>query len=272
MSAKVVSVFSFRTLVLSALLAAPLAQAHVGVVNTQLPFAREGTYELMLAVPHGCAYTPPGGAATELDTYRVEVITPSAFTGPRPILDGAFGLPTRTVNADGTVTFVWTKPANLDTPELADTLSYRVGVRGSFRATTATVAGARFTAQRFNTRQFCKNPVAGQPDIVVDWANYGSPASNQSPTVRVFPTRQPGWNSYTLPASVAATLTTPVAVSAFVRGFFADAQVVWVGKAGYSVNATTASKLQTLIQRDSSYSNLLEKASLTATETIWVKY
>ncbi len=249
-----------------------LANAHVGVVNTQLPYAREGTYELVLAVPHGCGYTPAGGTATELDTYRVEVTTPPAFTGPRPILDGVFGVPTRTVNGDGSVTFVWTKPASLDTPDQADILSYRIGIRGSFLATSANAAGARFTAQQFNTRQSCKNPVAGQPDIVVDWANYGTPASNQSPTVRVFPTRVPGWNSYTLPAGVAATLTTPAAVSAFVRAFFADAQIVWVGKAGYSPNAAAAAKIQALIARDASYSDLLNKASLTSTETLWVKY
>ena len=251
---------------------ASTAQAHVGVVNTQLPYAREGTYELVLAVPHGCSYTPAGGTATELDTYRMEVTTPAAFTGPRPILDGVFGVPTRTANPDGTFTFVWSKPASLDTPNLVDTLSYRIGVRGSFRATTNTAEGARFTAQRFNTRQFCKNPTAGQPDIVVDWANYGSPGSNQSPTVRVYPTRQPGWNSYTLPASVAATLTTPTAVAAFVRSFFADAQVVWVGRAGFSPNAATTTKIQALAQRDSTYSELVNKASLSATETIWVKY
>jgi hypothetical protein len=252
--------------------AASTAQAHVGVVNTQLPYAREGTYELVLAVPHGCPYTPAGGAATELDTYRVEVTTPAAFTGPRPILEGAFGLPTRTANPDGTATFVWTKPASLDTPDLVDTLSYRVGIRGSFQATTSTTESARFTAQRFNTRQFCKNPVAGQPDIAVDWANYGSPVLNLSPTVLVYPARQSGWNQYTLPAGVAATLTTPAAVSAFVRAFFADAQIVWVGKAAYSANAAATTKIQALIQRDSSYSELINKPSLTSTETIWVKY
>jgi periplasmic copper chaperone A len=249
-----------------------VASAHVGVVNTQLPFAREGTYELVLAVPHGCAYTPVGGTATELDTYRVEVTTPAAFTGARPILEGAFGLPTRTLNPDGTRTFVWTKPSTLDTPDLVDSLSYRIGIRGSFRATTTSVEGSRFTAQRFNTRQFCKNPVAGQPDITVDWANYGSPAANESPQVRVLPTRQPGWNQYTLPASVAATLTTPAAVSAFVRAFFADAQIVWVGKAAYSVNTATTAKIRALALRDSSYSELVNKSSLSSTETIWVKY
>ena len=76
--------------------AATPAHAHIGVVNTQVPFAREGTYELVLAIPHGCAL--PGGS-TEVDTYKVEITTPVAFTSPRPILDGVFGVPT--IEVDG---------------------------------------------------------------------------------------------------------------------------------------------------------------------------
>lgn len=246
--------------------------AHVGVVNSQLSYAREGSYELFLAVPHGCSYTPAGGVETDLDVYRLEVTTPVAFTRPRPIVDGVFGIPTLSAQSDGTTTFVWTKPASLDTPAFADTMSYRVGIRGSFESTSPTKAGARFTTQRFNTKQFCKHPTPGQPDIVIDWSNYGTPASNQSPTVRVFPTRQPGWNSYTLPADVAAGLSSPAAVSAFVRSFFADAQIVWLDKAGYSPNTVAMAKIQALIQRDNTYSELLNRASISSNETLWVKY
>ena len=253
-------------------LASFAASAHVGVANLQTPFAREAVYQAVLVVPHGCAYTPAGGAATELDTYRVEVTTPPTFTGPRPVPDGVFGLPIRTVNGDGSVTFVWTKPASLDTPGLDDTMSYRIVIQGSFLATTATTEGARFTAQRFNTKQSCKNPQRGLPDVVVDWSNYGTPAANESPVIRVYPNRQPGWNSYTVPARVAATLTTPAAVGAFVQAFFADAQVVWVGKAGYSPNTLIAAKIQALAARDANYSELVKKSSLSATETLWVKY
>ncbi len=268
------TIFNFRPLATALSLAAGVScvNAHVGVVNSQLSYAREGTYELVLTVPHGCSFTPPGGAETDLDVYRLEVTTPIAFTRPRPIVDGVFGIPTLSAQSDGTTTFVWTKPASLDTPAFADTMSYRVGIRGSFLSTSATVAGARFTTQRFNTRQFCKHPTPGQPDVVVDWSNYGTPSSNQSPAVRVFPTRQAGWNSYTLPADVAAGLTTPAAVSAFVRGFFADAEIVWLGKAGYSPNAVATTKIQALIQRDNTYSELINRASISSGETLWVKY
>jgi hypothetical protein len=257
-------------------LCAPFAAAHVGVVNTQLPFAREGTYELVLALPHGCSVTG-SSPAIETDTYKVEVTTPVAFTGPRAIIDGVFGVPVRTANADGTTTLVWTKLGNgsgnpFDSAGLADNQSYRIALRGSFKATTASVEGARFTTQRFNAKQYCKNPAVGQPDLSTDWSNYSAPGDNQSPTVKVYPTRVAGWNSYTLPASVAGTLTTAAAVSAFVKAYFGDAQIVWVGKAGYSPNADTTARIQALVAKDSSYSELVNKTSLSASETLWVKY
>lgn len=257
--------------------AATLAQAHIGVVNTQLPYAREASYELVLAVPHGCA-TADGSA--EVDTYKVQVTTPPAFTTPRAIVDGVFGVPTRTTNADGSTTFVWTKIDNggsnaFDAPALTDNQSYRIGLRGTFLATTASAKGTKFTAQTFNAKQFCKNPASPNDpakDLVSDWTQYGSPPSNASPVVRVLPTRAPGWNAYTLPASVATGLTTAAAVSNFIKAFFADAQIVWVGKAGYSANADTTTKIQALATKDASYSELVNKASLSATDVIWVKY
>ena len=259
-------------------LAAGIADAHIGIVNTQLPYAREGSYELVLTIPHGCPTA--AGSSVEADTYKFQVTTPPAFTGPRAIIDGVFGVPTRTANADGSTTFTWTKIGNgssnaFDAPGLTDNQSYRVGIRGSFRATTASAEGTRFTSQRFNAKQFCKNPASpndpGQ-DLWVDWSNYGSPATNESPNVRVLPTRAPGWNSYALPAGVAATLTTPAAVSSFVKAFFADAQIVWVGKAAYSPNTDTTAKIQALVAKDTSYSELVNKASLSSTDVIWVKY
>lgn len=260
---------------LATLLMSSLAQAHIGVVNTQLPFAREGTYELALAIPHGCAIA--AGSSVDADTYKVEVTTPVAFTSPRALLDGVFGVPTRTLNADGTTTFVWTKIGNgttnaFDAPALADNQSYRVALRGSFLATTTTTEGAKFTTQRFNAKQYCKNPTAGQPDLFTDWSNLSAVGDNQSPTVKVLPTRQPGWNSYTLPASVATTLTTPAAVGTFIKAYFADAQIVWVGKAGYSANTSTTTKIKNLVTKDASYSELVNKSSLSAADVLWVKY
>ena len=72
------------------------ATAHVGVVNTQVPYAVAGkSYELVLAVPHGCAYTKADGSAAEADTYKVEIAIPVGFTGARPIVDGVFGKATK---------------------------------------------------------------------------------------------------------------------------------------------------------------------------------
>ena len=246
--------------------ASPCSHAHVGVVNTQLPYAVAGkSYELVLAVPHGCAYTDAAGAAKEADTYKIEVTTPAPFTGVRPIIEGAFGKPARTVNGAST-TFVWTKPVALDSA--ADDQSYRVGIRGTV------AAGTEFTKLTFNAKQTCKNP-AGGADLTRDWANYvgtdGS-TSNQSPTVKVYPARTPGWNKVNLAA--ANEKHTQADVKAFLNDFFGDAQVVWVGKGGYSANAATAAKIKALAAKDASYSELTENASVMihATDDIWVKY
>lgn len=257
-----------RSLVAGGLVAllSPLTQAHVGVVNTQLPYAVAGkSYELVLAVPHGCAYTDGAGAAKEADTYKVEVTTPAGFTGVRPIIDGVFGKPARTVNGSST-TFLWSKPAALDSA--ADDQSYRVGLRGT------AAAGTEFTKLTFNAKQYCKNP-AGGADLVRDWVNYAGTdgsTSNQSPTVKVYPARTPGWNK----VNVAATNEkhTQADVKAFLTDFFGDAQVVWIGKAGYSANATTAAKIKALAAKDSAYSELTENAAVMihATDDIWVKY
>ena len=236
-------------------LAATLAHARIGVVNTQSPYAREGSCELVLTIPHGC---PIAGGSVEADTYKFQVTTPPAFTGPRAIIDGVFGAPARTGNADGSTTFTWTKIGNgggdaFDAPGLADNQSHRVGLRGSFAATAA-------------------SPSDPSQDLSVDWSTYGSPATNESPNVRVLPARAPGWNSHTLPAGVAATPTTPAAVSNFVKAFFADAQIVWVGKAAYSPNADATARIQALVAKDTSYSELVNKASLSSTDVLWVKY
>lgn len=244
-----------------------LAQAHVGVVNTQLPYAVAGkSYELVLTIPHGC--TDPQDSNKHLDTYKVHLVTPSAFTSPRPIIDGVFGKPKQTTNSDGSkTTLVWTKDASLNATE--DNQSYRVGVRGSIAATAA------LTKLTFNIKQFCKNPNGGA-DIIVNWAQYvaadGS-VSNQSPTVKVFPaTRQLGWNKFNL--SSTNEKHTRADVKTFMSDFFSDAAIVWVGKGAYSANNDTTTKIQNLISTDSSYFELINKSDimLHSTDDIWVKY
>ena len=258
------------TLAVSALAAATASWAHIGVVNTQLPYAVAGkSYELVLTVPHGC---PVPGTEVDADTYKVEVTVPSGFTGVRPIIDGVFGKPTLTKDSSGAVTrLLWSKPAALDSS--ADDQTYRVGLRG-------TAPNAPFTKVQFNVKQYCKNP-AGGADLVTDWANYssGGTTSNQSPTVKVFPARVPGWNKYNLAASNEKHTLTDV--QALLTDFFADAQIVWLapgtnnGKGIYSVNANTMTKAKALIAKDSAaYYELSTKADVMihATDDIWVKY
>lgn len=242
------------------------AQAHVGVVNTQLPYAVAGkSYELVLTVPHGCA--DPLDSTKELDTYKVEIITPAAFTAVRPIIDGVFGKPTRVSLDNGvTTTFVWTKAAALDSAN--DDQSYRIGLRGTVAATS------EFTKLTFNTKQYCKNK-AGSDDIVRDWTNYAAAdgtISNQSPTVKVYPPRTLGWNKFNLAST--NEKHTQADVKVFLTDFFADAQIVWVGKGAYSANVDTTTKIKTLASQDSAYSELIANASimLHAGDDIWVKY
>jgi hypothetical protein len=246
------------------------ATAHVGVVNTQIPYAVAGkSYELVLAVPHGCAYTKADGSAAEADTYKVEVAIPAGFTGARPIVDGVFGKPELTKNQAGAVTKIaWTKGAGFDSS--SDDQSYRVAVRG-------TAPNAPFTTIQFDTKQYCKNP-AGGADLVTDWSAYGSPASNQSPKVKVFPARTPGWNKISLPAS--AEKHTPAEVKALLTDFFSDAQIVWLrpgtnkGQGVYSVNPDTALKIKALVAKDPTTYELAAATDVMihATDVLWVKY
>jgi hypothetical protein len=249
------------------LAALPTAQAHVGVVNTQLPYAVAGkTYELILAVPHGYELPAAGAApSVHLDTYKIEVAIPAGFTGVRPIaIDPAFGQPVITKDAAGLVTkLVWTKAATDVSPE--DDRSYRIGIRG-------TLPNAPFTALRFNTKQFFKNPAGGE-DLVTDWATYGTPTpSNQSPTVKIFPARAPGWNKFTITDATAKPAATDAI--ALIAGYFADAQIVWAGKSAWSSNAETLAKVNSLAAQDPSYANIATSTTfaLKSGDVIWAKF
>jgi len=247
-----------------------LVEAHVGVVNTQLPYAVAGkSYELVLAVPHGCTYTAAGGTEAHADTYKVEVDIPAGFTGVRPIIDGVFGKPVLTKDASAAVTKVtWTKATALDSEE--DDQSYRVALRG-------TAPSAPFTTIQFSTKQYCKNP-AGGADLVVDWANYGTPASNQSPKVKVFPARTPGWNKFSVAAN--NEKHTKEAVTTLLSEFFSEAQIVWLtpgtndGKGAWSANPATVERIKALVASDATHYEIAESTSVMihASDVIWAKF
>jgi periplasmic copper chaperone A len=247
-----------------------LATAHVSPVNNQLHYAVAGkSYELVLAVPHGCAYTKEGGVAAEADTYKVEVSVPAGFAGVRPIIDGVFGRPTLTKDASNAVTkLIWTKAASFDSSD--DDQSYRIGLRG-------TAPNAPFTTIVFNTKQFCKNPLGGD-DLVNDWSAYGTPPSNQSPKVKVFPARSPGWNKYSLAAT--NEKHTQADVKALLTDFFADAQIVWLpagtntGAGAWSSNTETALRIKTLASKDPGTYEIAANATVMihSTDILWAKY
>jgi hypothetical protein len=246
------------------------ALAHVGVVNTQLPYAVAGkSYELLLAIPHGCAFTTAAGVADEADTYKVEIQIPAGFSGVRPIIDGVFGRPVITKDVQGVVSkLTWTKAAAFDSP--ADDQSYRIGLRG-------TVPNAPFALLPFNTKQFCKNPAGGE-DIVTDWSAYGSPPSNQSPKVKIYPARVAGWNRYQLPST--GERHSFEAVSALLTDFFSDAQIVWLmpgtnaGKGAFSANPATTERIKALVAKDSSIYEILSNATIMihSSDVLWVKF
>jgi uncharacterized protein YcnI len=262
--------FQIRSITLAALslAAAQLASAHVGIVNAQTSYAREGAgYELVLAVPHGCTAAEsgasPAGNANNSDTVKVTITTPATFTGVRPIVEATWGKPDRVNNADGTVTLTWTKQASLNQPAYVaatdannDNQSYRIGIRGSWQApaaataTAAAKAGTAFTQQQFLVVQTCND------DRVLNWGTLNSPKVN------VLATRTPGWNTYTLGADIAG---------AALGIFFGDAQIVWNGKAGYSANADTLGKIQALKAKDATYSEL-SATGLKAGDVVKVKY
>ncbi|MGV3619659.1 MAG: DUF1775 domain-containing protein [Archangium sp.] len=259
-----------RTLALLVLCNASAALAHVGVVNVQTPYAVAGrSYELVLAVPHGCSYTTSGGTTADADTYKIEVTIPAGFSGARPIVDGVFGKPTLTKDANGAVTTItWQKPAALDST--ADDQAYRVAIR-------STAPNAPFTTAQFNVKQSCRNP-AGGADLVVDWANYGTPASNQSPKVKIYPSRSPGWNKYTIAANQEQHGAS--SVKTFLADYFADAQIVWVapgtqdGHGGFSANAETTTRIQALAASNAGYYAIADETSLMlhANDVLWVKF
>jgi hypothetical protein len=250
--------------------ALPLASAHVGVVNTQIPYAVAGkSYELVLTIPHGCAYTKADGSAAEADTYKVEVAIPAGFGGVRPITDAVFGRPQFERDAAGTVTkLTFTKASTYDAT--ADDQVHRIAIRG-------TAPNAPFTTIRFDTKQWCKNP-AGGADLLTDWSAYGSPASNQSPKVKIFPARSPGWNKFQLAAT--NEKHTLADVQALMTDFFADAQIVWLDTGSgsprgiYSANPVTTLKIKALASRDPMTYELTARSTsmIHAADVLWVKY
>ncbi len=266
---------------LSAIAAASVASAHVGIANLttgisvggQGQFAIAGTTnEILFAIPHGCtaSESTPTLTGVNLDTYKIAITVPAAVvtaTGAasvRPVLDGTFGPVVRTTESDGGITFTWTRLPSIAAPT-ADDQMYKTSVRLKFPSAT----GAAIGKVQFRTKQYCKD--SSNVEYTMDWG------TANSPTLLVFPDKRRGFNSYTLDASTVGDFTAAsgtATLASRLKSYFGDAAIVWVGKAGYSANTNTQARVTALIARDGSYSDLGTAAgkSLTANDTIWVRY
>lgn len=280
--------FALATL---ALATAQLASAHVGTTNSTTPSTTPGqatyligntTSELNFIVGHGCnAEASPPVTTGALDTYKVSITVPAEIvtaTGTvRPLYSGAFGLGLVTDHPSitGAKVITWTKQANAEGRAIDDQY-YKLTLRLKAPATTA------IKAYQFDAVQTCKatatvpggNVTAGS-DVVLDWTKItGQP--NQSPTVFVFPDKRKGFNSLKIDASVEANFTAAATatLASVLKSHFGDAEILWLGKAGYSSNSVTAAKIDALAAKDASYSNLGSKlgGAIKATDTLWVKY
>ena len=215
--------------------ASSTANAHVSIASG--PAFANTSQEVAFGVGHGCA-----GA----DTVRVQVDIPAGVTSVRPETSD-FGQADVETDAAGTIVSVtWTKSdaSVLD----SDTLYYKLLVR-------LKSPDQPFTKIYFPARQTCR--ASDGTETVVEWVGIDEPSDSTiepAPALYVLPARFPGWNKFTVGTAVDD-----------LKGFFADAQIVWSGSKAYSINPATTE----LIAATSGASAL---TALTAGEQIWVKY
>lgn len=234
--------FRFGLLAVASLLAlSSTALAHVSVSGAA--YANQNAV-LTFGVGHGCE-----GA----DTVAIEVTIPKEVgTGLRVVPHGVFGTAEVKVDDAKVVTSVlWTK----DAARATDDGYYQLQLR-------AKMPDAPFSTLLFPTKQTCR--AADGTEYVTDWKatpEEVEAAKNKdaevppepAPVLTVLPVRGPGWNKFTAKSAI-ADLT-----------IFNDAEIVWVGDAAYSSNATT----KELIAGEDDVEPLTKIA---AGAEIWVKY
>lgn len=219
----------------SSALISSTAHAHVSIASG--PAFANTSGEVAFGVGHGCE-----GA----DTYRVQIDIPAGVTSVRPETSD-FGQVDVETDAAGTIVSVtWTKSeaSVLD----ADTQYYKLLVR-------LKAPDQAFTKLYFPAHQTCR--AKDGTVTLVDWVGIDEPAESTvepAPTLYVLPARFPGWNKFTVGTAVDD-----------LKGFFADAQIVWSGSKAYSINPATTE----LIAGTSGTSPL---TSIAEGERIWVKY
>lgn len=252
--------------------------AHVGIANNTLPISAAGqasftvantTSEIVFIIPHGCNGEAEPTPPANLDTTKIDITVPAAIvtaTGKaslRPSHQGEFGNVTRTENEDGSIRFTWSKVA---APAQTDDQLYKVSIRLKTPA-PASATDYAIKKYQFNATQTCA--IKEGEDYVLNWGA-------ESPSLLVFPDKRKGFNKYTLDATTLNDFASTGSNSkaAKLKSYFGDAAIVWVGKRAYSANAITSDKIDQLAKKDLTYSNLGTETgvSLSADETIWVKY
>lgn len=214
------------------------AEAHVDLASG--PATANATNEVTFSVGHGCS-----GA----DTYRVTIEIPMGVTSVRPMRSD-FALPVVEKDMAGAIKAVtWQKPVGdaLD----ADIAFYKLTIRMK-------TPDQPWKTLYFPVHQTCR--AANGAMSTVDWV--GLPTTpvpdggtvEPAPALTLLPARLPGWNKFTIAASVAD-----------LSEFFKDAQIVWRGTAAFSQNPTTAA----LIKGTAGVTAL---TSLSSGDEVWVKY
>lgn len=222
------------SLAFASLLVAGTASAHVSISSG--PAAATKSQKITFSVGHGC---------TGADTIGLRVEIPAGVTGVRA-LTGDLGKPSIEGTAAAVTAVSWRKPVT----ELQDTDF------GYYEATIrARVGDVPFTTIYFRVFQTCRT--AAGVETTVAWTALPGDPGNEAAALLVVPTRQSGWNRY--------TLVTAITVDDLPT-FFTDAQIVWRGTEAYSANPNTA----TLIGTTSGVTALATE--LAAGQQIWVRY
>jgi len=212
-----------------------VADAHVSIASG--PAFANKSQKITFGIGHGCDGD---------DTLKIKVTIPAGISSVRA-LRSDFGMPVITRDVDNNVTSVeWQKPD----AELLDNdeAYYEMTIR-------ARVADAPFTKIYFAVEQTCQSDTGTQ--TVVNWSALPGETGEPAPSLLVVPQRQPGWNSYTLPAAM---------LEADVGVFLGDAVIVWKGAAAYSSNPATAA----MIAATTGVTALT--GDLASGDQLWVKY
>jgi periplasmic copper chaperone A len=234
--------FRFGLLAVAGLLAlSSTALAHVSVSGAA--YANQNAL-LTFSVGHGCE---------GFDTVSIEVTIPKEIgVGLRVMPHGVFGaLEVTKDSADIVTSVLWTKDAVRET----DDGYYQLQLR-------AKMPDAPFSTLLFPTKQTCRAPDG--TEYVTDWKatpeeieaakNKDAEAPPEpAPALTVLPVRGAGWNKFTTQSAIGDL------------AIFNDAEIVWVGDAAYSSNATT----KELIAGEDDVEPLTKIA---AGAEIWVKY